>query len=62
VSDLLYHYQLAVGADNPLLECISYYHIAEHFFEEVFNEALSSTFALLTGESGKRVAKHGLSW
>ncbi|WP_339138424.1 MAG: hypothetical protein WGN25_09105 [Candidatus Electrothrix sp. GW3-4] len=40
VPDLIYHYQLAVGADNPFLEFISYYHVAEHFFEMVFNEDL----------------------
>ncbi|MBK2094517.1 hypothetical protein IB680_02335 [Francisella philomiragia] len=40
IPDLIYHYQLAVSADNPLLEFISYYHVAEHFFEMVFNEDL----------------------
>jgi hypothetical protein len=40
LPDLIYHYQLAVGADNPFLEYISYYHVAEHFFEEVFSEDL----------------------
>ncbi|MEH1891599.1 MAG: hypothetical protein V7K92_19820 [Nostoc sp.] len=38
--DLIYHYQLAVAADNPFLEFISYYYVIEHFFEEVFNEDL----------------------
>lgn len=40
VPDLIHHYQLAVGTENPMLEYISYFHIAEHFFENVFNEAL----------------------
>lgn len=40
VPDLIHHYQLAVGTENPMLEYISYYHIIEHFFESVFNEAL----------------------
>lgn len=40
VPDLIHHYQLAVGTENPMLEYISYYHIAEHFFESIFNEAL----------------------
>ncbi len=40
VPDLIHHYQLAVGTENPMLEYISYYHIVEHFFESVFNEAL----------------------
>ena len=40
VADLLYHYQLAVGTDNPMLEYVSYYHVAEHFFEEIFSDDL----------------------
>lgn len=40
VPDLIHHYQLAVGTENPMLEFISYYHIIEHFLENVFNEAL----------------------
>lgn len=40
IPDLIHHYQLAVGTENPMLEYISYYHIVEHFFETVFNEAL----------------------
>ncbi|BAZ83688.1 hypothetical protein PN497_09230 [Sphaerospermopsis kisseleviana CS-549] len=40
IPDLIYHYQLAVAADNPFLEYLSYYHVIEHFFEEVFNEDL----------------------
>jgi len=36
VPDLIHHYELAVGADNPFLQYISYYHVAEHFFEAVF--------------------------
>ena len=40
VPDLIHHYQLAVGTENPMLEYISYYHIIEHFLENVFNEAL----------------------
>lgn len=40
VADLIHHYQLAVGTKNPMLEYISYYHIIEHFFEIVSNEAL----------------------
>lgn len=40
IPDLIHHYQLAVGTENPMLEYISYYHIAEHFFENVFNDEL----------------------
>jgi hypothetical protein len=39
-ADLVYHYQMGVATDNPLLEYLSYYHVAEHFFEEVFNDDL----------------------
>ncbi len=40
IPDLIHHYQLAVGTENPMLEYISYYHVIEHFLEIVFNEAL----------------------
>lgn len=40
IPDLIHHYQLAVGTENPMLEYISYYHIIEYFFENVFNEDL----------------------
>ena len=40
ILDLIHHYQLAVGTENPMLEYISYYHVIEHFLEIVFNEAL----------------------
>lgn len=39
-SDLIYHYQMGVASDNPSLEYLSYYHVAEHFFESVFNDDL----------------------
>lgn len=39
-SDLIHHYQLAVSADSPMLKYLSYYHIAEHFFEKIFNDDL----------------------
>ena len=40
IPDLVYHYQLAVASDNPSLEYLSYYHVAEHFFEAVFDDDL----------------------
>lgn len=40
IPDLIHHYQLAIGTENPMLEYISFYHIAEHFFEAVFTDAL----------------------
>ncbi len=31
---------MGVASDNPSLEFLSYYHVAEHFFEAVFNDDL----------------------
>lgn len=40
IRDLLYHYQMGVAADSPVLAYLSYYHVAEHFFEQVFKDDL----------------------
>ena len=40
VPDLVYHYQLGVSAESPMLEYISYYHVAEHWFEEIYQDDL----------------------
>ncbi len=40
IRDLIYHYQMAVASDSPVLAFLSYYHVAEHFFERVFNDDL----------------------
>jgi hypothetical protein len=40
IEDTVYHYQMGVSADNPVLEYLSFYHIAEHFFRDVFNRDL----------------------
>ncbi|MFH9471094.1 hypothetical protein ACH4LT_28050 [Streptomyces clavifer] len=39
-SDLVHHYQLAVSAESPLLAYLSFYHVAEHFFEKVYSDDL----------------------
>ncbi|MER7959389.1 hypothetical protein [Streptomyces sp. NPDC096030] len=39
-ADLVHHYLMGVAAEIPLLEYLAYYHIAEHFFEKIFNEDL----------------------
>ncbi|MFH8992000.1 hypothetical protein [Streptomyces sp. NPDC017940] len=39
-SDLIQHYLMGVAAEIPLLEYLSYYHVAEHYFEKVFNDDL----------------------
>jgi hypothetical protein len=38
--DVVYHYQMGVATDNPPLEYLSHYHVAEHYFEQVFNDDL----------------------
>jgi hypothetical protein len=40
LRDLTYHYQLGVSADSPVLAFLSFYHVAEHFFEAVFHDDL----------------------
>lgn len=40
IRDLTYHYQLGVSAESPMLEYLSFYHVAEHFFEDVFHDDL----------------------
>jgi len=40
IADLTYHYQLGLSADSPVLEYLSFYHVAEHFFEAVFQDDL----------------------
>ena len=39
-SDLIEHYYLALSSNDSFIEFISYYHIMEYFFEEVYNTAL----------------------
>jgi len=39
-EDLIYHYQMGVSSYNPSLKYLSFYHIAEHFFDTIFNEDL----------------------
>ena len=41
-SDLVSHYQMGVATDSPPLAYLSYYHVAEHFFEAVFEDDLIS--------------------
>jgi hypothetical protein len=43
ILDLMYHYQMALSTDSPTLRFISFYHIMEHFFEDVYTEELLST-------------------
>lgn len=40
VSDLVHHYRLGVSSESPMLEYLSYYHVAEHWFENVYHDDL----------------------
>lgn len=48
-EDLVHHYLLAIAAESPPLGFLSYYHVAEHFFEAVFRDDLiESVRAIIT--------------
>lgn len=38
IKDLVHHYQMGVSAEDPFLEFISFYHVAEHFFQSVYED------------------------
>lgn len=38
IPDVTYHYQMGVASESPVLSFLSFYHVAEHFFEDVFND------------------------
>jgi hypothetical protein len=40
IPDLIYHYENALSTDNPHLQFISYYHIIEYFYNDVYNRHL----------------------
>ena len=40
ISDLVHHYQMGVSTDNPLLQFISFYHVLEYFFEDIYSQDL----------------------
>lgn len=40
LPDLVYHYQLAVATESAAQAYLSLYHVAEHFFEEIFSDDL----------------------
>jgi hypothetical protein len=42
-ANLIHHYQMGVATDNAALEFLSYYHVAEAFFEDVFSDDLIDT-------------------
>ena len=51
-SDLVSHYQMGVATDSPPLEYLSYYHVAEHFFEAVFEDDLISRVRTVLTQPG----------
>lgn len=52
IADLVYHYQLGVSAESPMLEFISYYHVLEHWFENVYQADLVETIQNLVTSPG----------
>lgn len=38
--DLVHYYQEGVASESPPLQYLSFYHVAEHFFEAVYNDEL----------------------
>lgn len=44
LPDLVYHYQLGISAKEPFTQYISYYHVLEHFFDDVYHENIVSIF------------------
>lgn len=40
LADLVLHYQMALSTDSPTLKYLSFYHVMEHFFEEVYNKEI----------------------
>jgi hypothetical protein len=41
-SELLYHYQMALGTESLPSQYLSFYHILEHHFEKIFNQDLAN--------------------
>lgn len=64
VSELVSSYQLALASESPMLSYLSFYHVAEHYFEEIFlNEIAVKIRDSITapGFSTKRMQDlHGL--
>lgn len=52
ISDIVYHYQMGLAAENPFVAFLSYYHVAEHFFESVFNDEIIETVRMRITQPG----------
>lgn len=64
ISDLIYYYETAISTTNPHLQFISFYHILEYFYEDIYNKhqieeirkkILSPNFSCLKPESIKEI-------
>ncbi|ANP73538.1 hypothetical protein [Cryobacterium arcticum] len=42
IPDLVHNYQLAVSTDSPMLAFLSFYHVAEHWFDEVIQNDIAA--------------------
>ena len=42
-NELIEHYNLALSSDDSFIQFISYYHIMEYFFDDVYSDALISS-------------------
>ncbi len=52
IPDLVYHYQMGLSSDSPPLQFLSFYHVAEHFFEAVYiDDMVRTVTSTLTGPS-----------
>jgi hypothetical protein len=40
LTDLVHHYQLGISSQSPMLQYISFYHVAEHWFESIYQDDL----------------------
>jgi len=61
IPDLVYHYQMGLASDSPPLQFLSYYHVAEHFFEAVYtDDMINSVVSTLTGPSFSYRRRHDI--
>lgn len=66
ISDLIYYYETALSTNNPHLQFISFYHILEYFYEDVYTKHLveeirkkiiSPSFSCAKSEGIKEIIK-----
>ena len=42
IPDLVHSYQIALSSESPMLAYLSFYHVAEHWFEQIFIDAVAN--------------------